>query len=118
MINSGAKGTYAEFMVFLLVYASYADYELSTSEITRIKSKFDPSLVDQVISHYERMSDYERLNYIMQNKSKYFQSEKDIQSVMDEIELQFKSDGEYSKLEKGLNNFLHHMLNEDWKSNS
>ena len=115
MINSNAQGTYAEFMVFLLVYASYADYELSTSEITRIKSKFDPLLVDQVISHYDRLSDYERLNYIMQNKTEYFKSEKDIQALLGEIELQFKSDGEYSKLEKGLNKFLKHMLNEEWK---
>ena len=115
MVNSDTKGLYAEFMVFLLIYASYADYELSTSEITRIKSKFDPLLVDAVLANYDMMSDYERLDYIMKNKAKFLKSEQDIQSLMDEVNEQFNSDGEYTKLEKGLNNFLEHMLSEEWQ---
>lgn len=115
MINADTKGMYAEFMIFLLIYASYADYELSTSEITRIKSKFDPLLVDEVLAKFEAMSDYERLNFIMQNKTEFLKSDKDFQDLLDEIQLQFKSDGDYSKLEKGMHNFLQHMLTEEWK---
>ena len=114
MIYTDTKELYAEFMVFLLVYASYADYELSASEISLIKSKYDPSLVDNIISKYDTMSEYERLNYIMQNKSQFLKTDQDIKSILQEVEEQFKSDGDYSKLEKGLNNFLKHMLSEEW----
>jgi len=114
MINPDSQSNYAEFMVFLLIYASYADYELSINEINRLKSKFDPLLVDTMLVKYDSMSEYERLSFIMKNKSPYLSTEEDIQKILEEVKLQFESDGIYCKLEKGLNNFLEHMLSEEW----
>jgi len=114
MINPESNSNYAEFMVFLLIYASYADYDLSINEISRMKAKFDPMLVDTTITKYDSMSDYERLSYIMKHKGQYLSSEEDIQKILEEVKLQFESDGIYCKLEKGLNNFLEHMLAEEW----
>lgn len=115
MINQNTKGNADEFMVFMLLYASYADYELSMKELTLIKSKYDGLLVDEVLSRFEKMSDYERLNYIMQNKSNYIRTNKDLDLLFEEINKQFNVDGDYSKLEKGLSNFLKHMMVEEWK---
>lgn len=115
MINPSTKGNADEFMVFMLLYASFADYELSMKELIMIKSKYDGLLVDEVLSKFEKMSDYERLDYIMQNKSLYIRTDEDLNNLFEELNKQFAADGDYSKLEKGLNNFLKHMLVEEWK---
>ncbi len=114
MINPATKGSSDEFMVFMLLYASYADYELSIKEIAMIKSKYDGLLVDAVINRFEKMSDYQRLDYIMKNKSEHIKTAKDLDKIFHELKIQFEADGDYSKLEKGLDNFLKHMILEEW----
>lgn len=105
---------YAEFMIFLLIYASYADYDLSVSEVNHIKTKFDPIMVDNILVKYDSMSDYERLNYIMKHKDPYLKTETDMENILKELKQQFESDGIYCQFEKGLHNFLKHMLSEEW----
>lgn len=115
MINTSTTGNADEFMVFILLYASYADYEISMKEITLIKSKYNGLLVDSILVKFEKMSEYERLEYIMKNKSKYIHTNQDLDHVFEELNQQFYADGDFSKLEKGLTNFLKHMLQEEWK---
>lgn len=102
-------------MVFMLLYASFADYDISIKEIAMIKSKYDGLLVDNTFSKFEKMSEYERVDYIMKNKSQHIKTESDMEKVFEELNIQFEADGDYSKLEKGLNNFLKHLLVEEWK---
>lgn len=115
MINPNTKNLNSdEFMVFMLIYASFADYEISMKEIALIKSKYDGLLVDSTLSKFEKMSDFERVNFIMKNKAAYIQTDKDLDGIFEELETQFNVDGDYSKLEKGLDNFLRHLLQEEW----
>lgn len=115
MIDSSTKTNSEEFMVFMLLYASFADYEISIKEIAMIKSKYDGLLVDNTLSKFEMMSEYERVDYIMKHKSNFIKTEKDLEEVFKELNIQFEADGDYTKLEKGLNNFLKHLLVEEWK---
>ena len=116
MINPNSQNLNSdEFMVFMLLYASFADYDISMKEIAHIKSKYDGLLVDNVLSKFEKMSDFERVNFIMQNKAAYIKTDEDLDEIFREIEVQFNADGDYSKLEKGLDNFLRHLLVEEWK---
>jgi len=114
MITSSTKTNSEEFMVFMLLYASIADYEISVREIAMIKSKYDGLLVDNTLSKFEKMSDYERVDFIMKNKADYIKTDQDLEQMFEELNVQFESDGDYSKLEKGLSNFLKHLLIEEW----
>lgn len=115
MIKSSTKTNSEEFMVFMLLYASFADYEISIKEIALIKSKYDGLLVDNTLLKFERMTDFERVDYIMKNKGEHIKTDQDLERIFQQLNIQFEADGDYSKLEKGLTNFLKHLLIEEWK---
>ncbi len=99
-----------DYNCFLLIYAAYADYDFSEDERAFIISKCSLEIYERIVSYFEELTEYTRLQVIMQNKDKYMSCDHDRDNYFNSIKALFNSDGEYSKLEKTLLNFLNHLL--------
>ncbi len=102
--------TKEDYNCFLLLYAAHADYDFSDDERSFIKSKCSIEIFEKILDHFENLSEYARLQVILQNKDQYMACDQDRTNYFDSIKALFNSDGEYSKLEKTLLNFLNHLL--------
>lgn len=99
-----------EFIAFVLIYTSYADLELDEVEMAFIKSKVGQVTFDKMLKFHATKSEYESLEIIKAHEEFYFPTAEERAFLLDMIKENFFSDGKFSKLEKGLYNFLEHML--------
>lgn len=99
-----------EFTTFLLVHASYADFEFTESERDAILELVDERALSDVTDYYDRLSEYQRLDHIMQAKEIHIQSEESKQEYLDLLEAHFARDGHTSRPEMTLYNFLSRLL--------
>ena len=102
--------TYDRFLCFLLLYASYADYEFSDKQREQILTHVDHTVLDEVESVYNNLGEYEQLDMILTLKKKYISSSQDKSQLLALLKKQFNSDGDYSKLESVLYQFLDKLL--------
>lgn len=114
MVDLSTKLLKKDFIVFILIYASYADYEFSINEINQIQKQYGQDVFDKMHELFKSMTEFGSLNFIMSHKNEYFQSKKEIEELLNKIKDQFYSDGDYSGPEKNLFNFLSHLLEETW----
>jgi len=99
------------FTAFLLMYAAYADYVYDQSEREVILEYVPLSVLKESEDHFEKIGDFEQLQLIMELKEKYVKSSVDEELVKAMLNKLFRSDGNYSRAETYLNNFLERILN-------
>ncbi len=98
------------FTAFLLIYAAYADYVYDQSEREIILQYVPEAILKESENHFDQISDFERLQLIMELKEKYVKSSVDIELVKAMLNKLYRSDGDYSRAETYLNNFLERIL--------
>ncbi len=108
--NILAQWTYDHFLSLLLLYASYADFDYSPEEKEHILSYVPSDTLSEVEATFDKLGDYEQLQLIMTLKTQYIRSAKDKTKILSILKNHFASDGDYSKLESGLHQFLDRLL--------
>lgn len=102
--------TIEQFNAFLLIHVSYADLEFSDSEKKSILELVDHETFTQVNKLYDSLGDYQRLEMLISNRAKHYPTPDSKNNLMTLISKQFQADGEVSKLETSLYQFLSHLL--------
>jgi hypothetical protein len=104
--------SYDEFVCFLLIYISNADFNFSENEINKIVDQFSYDTFHKMNSIFEELNDFQCLNKIMGYKKLYFNDDKMISEVMNSVKFQFLVEG-YSNLEKEVFMFLEKLFKTD-----
>ncbi len=105
-----SEWSYDHFVAYLMLYASYADYDYSQKEKENILSLVDKDILSEVEVEYERLGDYAQLDLIMQLKKQFVKTKEDKSKILQLLNTQFSADGDYSRLETGLYTFLEKLL--------
>lgn len=100
----------AEFIAYLLLYVSYADLEFSDDERAAIAEYVDKETFADIKDFQDRMGDFERLDFIVQAKPYFFPTEERKSALLKIIFEHCHIDGEFSKLESNLYEFLKRIL--------
>ncbi len=108
--KSQQEWTYDHFLCLVLLYASYADLEYTKDEKEHILSHVQPDTLKEVETAFDKLGDFEQLNLIMNTKSRFIKTSEDKAQVLHVLKNHFKSDGDYSKLESNLYQFLEKLL--------
>jgi GTP-sensing pleiotropic transcriptional regulator CodY len=98
--------TKKEFFTLLLIYGANADMDFSDSEKSYIINKFGEDIFQKMLKYYETVSEFQLLQFISDNRSFYFDTIENKKELSEELVSLFNIDGEFSRLEKGLYNFL------------
>lgn len=108
--NSSQQWSYDHFLCLLLLYASYADLEYTADEKQHILSYVNLETLKEVEATFDKLGDYEQLELIINLKNRFVQSSEDKAQVLHVLRNHFKSDGDYSKLESSLYQFLEKLI--------
>lgn len=95
-----------EFFTLLLIYGSNADMDFSDSEKNYILDRFGEETFQKMFNYYDSISEFQLLQFISDNRSIYFDTVENKNELSEELMSLFNIDGEFSRLEKGLYNFL------------
>ncbi len=99
-----------EFNVFLLLYASFSDYDYSPEEESYIRGISSEDVYNKTLNVFESMSSFMRLQTILDHKESYFSTASQKKKLLSTLENQFKVDGDFSKPEKTTLQFLDKLL--------
>jgi uncharacterized tellurite resistance protein B-like protein len=110
MVHLESLNTIDQFNAFLLIHASYADLDFSESEKTSILKLVDEDTFKKVNHLYDSLGDYQRLDMIVTYRPKHYPTPESKKELMKLITKQFTADGEISKLESTLYQFLIRLL--------
>ena len=102
--------SFEEFRTFLLIYASHADLEFSADEYEAILANIDQASFDKINQAFHKMGEFERLDFILKFKSRFFPDPNRKNRVLKIVKDHFMVDGEESKLESSLYNFLERLF--------
>ncbi len=102
--------SFEEFLTFLLIYASHADLDFSESERFAIIERVGEATFNKVDRHYTALGEYQRLEVILRFKERFYPDQVEKNRVLQLIKGQFYQDGELSKLESNLLEFLTRLL--------
>lgn len=105
-----AEWNFDEFMTFLLIHASHADLEFTPDEQEMIAKNVSPDTFEEIYAQYEEMGEYEVIQTIIDYKGLYYPTNAQKNELLAKIETLFHADGDFSKLEKSLYNFLEKLL--------
>jgi len=99
-----------DFKTFLFIYLANADLELSAEEEDYIKNGIEENTYRKHLSLFNNLSDLQALNFIIGQRSIYFENEAKKRVLLNEIKQFFQIDGDYSILERDLYILLDKMM--------
>ena len=102
--------TQEQFIAFLLLYASYADFEYSEDERNHILTFVQPHTLATVELLFNRLGDFQQLDLILKLKERFVKTPKERDQLLELLNSHFHSDGEFTKLESGLYDFLKRLI--------
>ena len=102
--------TQEQFIALLLLYASYADYEYSEEERNHILNFVQPYTLSTVEVLFNRLGEFRQLDLILKLKERFVKTSDERDQLLDLLNSHFHSDGEFTKLESGLYNFLKRLI--------
>ncbi len=91
-----------DFLTYLLLFATHADFNFDEEERKYILSKVDESTFNRVNHIFEKQNDIQRIDRIRYYMEKGNYSKADVATLTSEVLKLFKSDGDYSTLEQNL----------------
>lgn len=91
-----------EFLTYLLLFATHADFKFDEDEREHILSKVDEEIFNRVNRTFEKQNDIQRIDRIRYYMEKGNYSRADVATLTAEVVKLFKSDGNYSTLEHNL----------------
>ena len=89
-----------DFKLYLLIYASQANFFESEEEMDIIESKFNKDDVDRIYKQVKKLNDYHRCQIIIDYISKNHLTQDELDSYLLEINEIFNSDGSFDILEQ------------------
>ena len=94
--------TYNEFLAYLLLYAAHADFEFSKEEKKELFSQVEKKEYKSVQKEFNDKKDYERLQLIQSFKAEFFNNEKSVDKLLDDLKQMFLADGRYNSIERAI----------------
>lgn len=105
-----AHWTYDHFVAFLLLYASYADLELTEDERVHIGKITSQTIYEEALVVFNKFSDFQQLQIILDLKNDFILTDEDKGNILKLLVDHFHKDGEFSRLENSLYEFLKRLL--------
>ncbi len=99
-----------DFLCYLMIYASYVDFEFSMEEKALINDHFGAASFERWHSLFLSKGDFAQLKLLMDHKHFFIKSEKDKEEVGKLLIQVFGSDGDYSKIEQNQLHFFKHLF--------
>ncbi len=100
----------SDFHAFLLIYASYIDFEFTEEEQRIILKTVPRNQFDHIHDIYLKMTASARLETIIEQRKKLYSGSLGKAKLMTILHDQFNVDDDFSKLEKTTFNFLDRMI--------
>ena len=91
-----------DFLTYLLLFATHADFKFDEEERAHILSRVDEATFNRVNRIFEKHNDIQRIDRIRYYMEKGDYSKADVAALTSEVLKLFKSDGDYSTLEQNL----------------
>lgn len=91
-----------DFLTYLLLYATHADFNFDEEERNFILSKVDEATFNRVNRIFEKHNDIQRIDRIRYYMEKGKYSQADAATLTSQVLKLFKADGDYSTLEQNL----------------
>lgn len=102
MANKLGNWNLDEFITFLLIHASYADFDFSPDEEKIAKSLLSEDDYKEILSAYDTMGTYKVEETILSYKGLHYPTNPQKQEMLGRMTQLFAADGDYSTMEKKL----------------
>ena len=102
MSEQSTNWTKNELKAYLLFYCANADFIESQEEKTLIHSYINDDKIDEIHQEFNNDNDFKRIQKIQSSIQNLQLSQKEIDSLIEEIGNLFLSDGKYDLLEENL----------------
>ena len=89
-----------DFKLYLLIYASQANFFESEDEMDIIESKFNKNDIDRIYKQVKKLNDYHRCQIIINFISSNHLTQDELDGFLEEINKVFNSDGSFDILEQ------------------
>jgi len=110
MANKLGNWNLDEFITFLLIHASYADFDFSSDEEKIVKSLISPEDYSEISAAYDDMGEYQVVETILSYKGLHYPTVPQKQEMLGRMIQLFNSDGDFSTMEKKLYDFFNKIL--------
>lgn len=110
MANKLGNWNLDEFITFLLIHASYADFDFTEDEAKEAKSLISEEDFKTISEAYDGMGDYEIVETILSYKGLHYPTTPQRQEMLGRMMQLFNADGDYSTMEQKLYEFLNKLL--------
>jgi len=101
----------SEYLAYILLYASNADFETDKEELDIIRETVSKEEFRRIKKAFDETSDNERLRVIMHYRDAYISLLNDTSLVTNQFKSIFTADEKYSAVEKAVYIFLKKLLN-------
>ena len=91
-----------DFLTYLLLFATHADFNFDEQEREYILSKVDEATFERVNRIFEKHNDIQQIDRIRFYMEKGNYSKADVATLISQVLKLFKADGDYSTLEQNL----------------
>ncbi|MFZ1704243.1 MAG: hypothetical protein WAT79_07845 [Saprospiraceae bacterium] len=102
--------SYNEFLALLLVYISHVDMDFSDEEKKMIKEKVGEQAMNKVIADFDKMSDFQAFQTLLDYKGVYFPTAEQKAEILEDMKKLFLADNDFSTLEKETYHFLEKLM--------
>lgn len=110
MANKLGNWNLDEFITFLLLHASYADFDFTDNEKKIVASILSEEDFNEISSVYDSMSDYKAEETILSYKGLHYPTLPQKQEMLGRMTQLFNADGDFSTMEKKLYAYFDKLL--------
>lgn len=100
------KLSHEEYLAFLLLYAAYADLEISRNEVELILDNIDKEVFVDMRRYFLSLNDKARLDIVLDQKDEYLTTQYQVDVTLEKIKELFKCDSKMLPIEYFYYNFL------------
>jgi F0F1-type ATP synthase delta subunit len=105
-----ANWSYQKYMVFLLIYCAFADYDLDEREVETIEEMFEGENIKAMRKVYANTTESQRLAILEEFKHMFCQRAEEREKIFAQIDLVFYADNQFTRLERDVRNHLRQLL--------
>jgi hypothetical protein len=110
MSDTHTNWTKEELSAYILLYCANANFEATPEEIRLIRSKVRPSKYQSIHDTFEQDNDYQSAQKIQAAVTRLGLSEREINTLLEEMKALFFADGDFEAAEKTIFLGLRHIL--------
>jgi uncharacterized tellurite resistance protein B-like protein len=103
--------SYDDFIAYVMIYAAYADLELSSEEKQLIQSKVNADHFDKLMQLYHEQSDMDHIDTFTALCAKFCPEPEDKEKLLQDMVQLFEADHDFSLMEHNFLRALKHLIN-------